>query len=148
MTRVIYLAILLLFAVARMALSQTGTSQSASETGLVQLVAPYTISTAPHFAVLVQFPRADSIRRIALGDSNYFLAEADKDDPHYAIVKQIRASGPKPNSSIETNMLVYMASGRVVNIMLKAGKLADTAYSVDYPVPNSKLVATANDPPA
>jgi len=25
-------------------------------------------------------------------------------------------------------MLVYMASGRVVNIMLKAGKLAETAY--------------------
>src|SRR6201984_909509 len=102
--------------------------------GLIPLDQPYAISTAPHFAVLVEFPRADSIRRIALGDSNYFLAEADKDDPHYAIVKQIRASGPKANLAIETNMLVYMASGHVVNIMLKAGKLADTAYSIDYPV--------------
>jgi hypothetical protein len=106
-----------------------------SEAGLVPLLPPYTISTAPHFAVLVQFPRQDSIRRIALGDSNYFLAEADKDDPHYAIVKQTRASGPKANPPIQTNMLVYMASGRVVNIMLKAGKLAETAYSVDYSVP-------------
>lgn len=111
------------------------------------LVPPYTISTAPHFAVLVEFPRADSIRRIALGDSNYFLAEADKDDPHYAIVKQIRPSGPKPNQAIETNMLVYMASGRVVNIMLKSGKLADTAYSVDYPVPNVQPPTPPNDPP-
>jgi hypothetical protein len=113
----------------------TPLTTAASQTGLVPLLAPYTISTAPHFAVLVQFPRADSIRRIALGDSNYFLAEADKDDPHYAIVKQIRSSGPKANPPIQTNMLVYMASGRVVNIMLKAGKLAETAYSVDYPVP-------------
>src|SRR5690348_10278986 len=127
---------MLLFALACMAQSQTGTAQqSAPDTGLVPLIAPYTISTAPHFAVLVQFPRADSIRRIALGDSNYFLAEADKDDPHYAIVKQIRASGAKPTAPIETNMLVYMASGRVVKIMLKGGKLADTAYSVDYLVP-------------
>src|ERR1700747_361345 len=102
--------------------------------GLIPLDQPYAISTAPHFAILVQFPKADSIRRIALGDSNYFLAEADKDDPHYAIVKQIRASGEKAKSAIETNMLVYMASGRIVNIMLKAGKLAETAYSIDYPV--------------
>src|SRR5215469_15927177 len=114
MTRAIYLTMLLLFAVARLALSQTGATQSASDTGLVQLAPPYAISTAPHFAVLVQFPRADSIRRIALGDSNYFLAEADKDDPHYAIVKQIRTtSGSKAHPPIETNMLVYMASGRV-----------------------------------
>jgi hypothetical protein len=111
------------------------------------LATPYTISTAPHFAVLVQFPRTDSIRRIALGDSNYFLAEADKDDPHYAIVKQIRASGSKPNPPIETNMLVYMASGRVVNILLKSGKLAETAYSVDYPVPNAKPPQPADGPP-
>ena len=115
-----------------------------SDSGLVPLAPPYTISTAPHFAVLVQFPRQDSIRRIALGDSNYFLAEADKDDPHYAIVKQIRASGPKANLPIETNMLVYMSSGRVVNIMLKAGKLADTAYSVDYSLPAPPPV---KDPP-
>ena len=115
-----------------------------SDSGLVPLAPPYTISTAPHFAVLVQFPRQDSIRRIALGDSNYFLAEADKDDPHYAIVKQIRASGPKANLPIETNMLVYMSSGRVVNIMLKAGKLADTAYSVDYTLPAPPPV---KDPP-
>lgn len=119
-------------------------TDAAAPSGLVPLSAPYTISTAPHFAVLVQFPRADSIRRIALGDSNYFLAEADKDDPHYAIVKQIRASGPKTNPPIETNMLVYMASGRVVNIMLKSGKLAETAYSVDYAVPVAQRV---NDPP-
>src|SRR5215468_2611978 len=143
MTRVIDLTVLLLFSFSCLAQSQTGTTQSASDTGLVQLAPPYAISTAPHFAVLVQFPRADSIRRIALGDSNYFLAEADKDDPHYAIVKQIRAASTK--SPIETNMLVYMASGRVVNIMLKAGKLADIAYSVDYPVP---VVRPANNPPA
>ena len=42
-------------------------------------------------------------------------------------------------------MLVYMASGRVVNIMLKGGKLAETAYSVDYAVPNTR--PPANDPP-
>ena len=148
MTKFPHLAVLLLCALACKAQSQTGTEQqSAPDTGLVPLIAPYTISTSPHFAVLVQFPHADSIRRIALGDSNYFLAEADKDDPHYAIVKQIRASGPKPNPAIETNMLVYMASGRVVNIMLKAGKLADTAYSVDYPVPNVQPVTPPNDPP-
>src|SRR5438552_18914622 len=136
MTKIIHFIILLVFALSCMAQFQDGTAQqSAPDTGLVPLSAPYTISTAPHFAVLVEFPRADSIRRIALGDSNYFLAEADKDDPHYAIVKQIRASGSKANPPIETNMLVYMASGRVVNIMLKSGKLADTAYSVDYPVP-------------
>lgn len=116
-----------------------------TETGLVPLIPPYTISTAPHFAVLVQFPRADSIRRIAVGNSNYFLVEADKDDPHYAIIKQIRAAGEKAKQPIQTNMLVYMASGRVVNIMLKAGKLAETAYSVDYPVPN---LQPANVPPA
>src|SRR6266566_3149226 len=113
---------------------QPGATSNGGDTGVVTLVRPYAISTAPHFAVLVQFPKADSIRRIALGDSNYFLAEADKDDPHYAIVKQIRASGEKPKSAIETNMLVYMASGRVVNIMLKAGKLVETAYSIDYAV--------------
>jgi hypothetical protein len=113
----------------------------------VPLAQPYTISTAPHFAVLVQFPQADSIRRIALGDSNYFLAEADKDDPHYAIVKQIRATTAKPAAPIETNMLVYMASGRVLNIMLKSGKLAEPAYSVDYAVPNIQPVTPPNDPP-
>ena len=135
MTRIIHFTILLVFA-SYMAQSQSGTAQqSAPDPGLVPLAAPYTISTAPHFAVLVEFPRGDSIRRIALGDSNYFLAEADKDDPHYEIVKQIRTSGSKANPPIKTNRLVYMASGRVVNIMLKAGKLADTAYSVDYPVP-------------
>jgi hypothetical protein len=132
---------LLFVAVGCLAQSQAGdaaqqpkTTSNGSDTGVVPLARPYAISTAPHFAVLVQFPKADSIRRIALGDSNYFLAEADKDDPHYAIVKQIRASGEKAKSAIETNMLVYMASGRVVNVMLKAGKLAETAYSIDYPV--------------
>ena len=148
MTRVIYLTMLLLFSLACIAQSQVGTAQSPSDTGLVQLAPPYSISTAPHFAVLVQFPRADSIRRIALGDSNYFLAEADKDDPHYAIVKQIRTTVAKSASPIETNMLVYMASGRVVNIMLKAGRLADTAYSVDYPVPIIQPVIPAHDPPS
>src|SRR5579871_3918437 len=147
MTRIICFVLLSLLASSCLAQSQNGTTQqalAAGDTGLVPLASPYTISTAPHFAVLVQFPRADSIRRIALGDSNYFLAEADKDDPHYAIVKQIRASGPKANPPIETNMLVYMASGRVVNIMLKSGKLAETAYSVDYAVPIAQPV---NDPP-
>ena len=125
------------------AAQQLKTPSSGSDSGVVPLARPYAISTAPHFAVLVQFPKADSIRRIALGDSNYFLAEADKDDPHYAIVKQIRASGEKAKSAIETNMLVYMASGRVVNIMLKAGKLAETAYSIDYPVADAQ---TQHDP--
>jgi hypothetical protein len=149
MTKVIHFIILLVFALSCMAQSQDGTAQqSAPDTGLVSLSAPYTISTAPHFAVLVEFPRSDTIRRIALGDSNYFLAEADKDDPHYAIVKQIRATTAKSAPPIETNMLVYMASGRVVNIMLKAGKLADTAYSVDYPVPNAQPATPPNDPPA
>ncbi len=133
--------IMLFIAVGCLAQSQAGDvaqqsklTHSSSDTGVVPLARPYAISTAPHFAVMVQFPNADSIRRIALGDSNYFLAEADKDDPHYAIVKQIRTSGEKAKSAIETNMLVYMASGRVVNIMLKAGKLIETAYSIDYPV--------------
>jgi hypothetical protein len=148
MTKIIHFIILVVFALSCMAQSQDGTAQqSAPDTGLVPLSAPYTISTAPHFAVLVEFPRADTIRRIALGDSNYFLAEADKDDPHYAIVKQIRATTAKSAPPIETNMLVYMASGRVVNIMLKAGKLADTAYSVDYPVPSAQPATPANDPP-
>ncbi len=150
MTRIIRFVLLSLLASSCLAQSQNGTTQQAlatGDTGLVPLASPYTISTAPHFAVLVQFPRADSIRRIALGDSNYFLAEADKDDPHYAIIKQIRATSAKATTPIETNMLVYMASGRVVNIVLKSGKLADTAYSVDYPVPNLKPTQTANDPP-
>jgi hypothetical protein len=115
--------------------------------GLVPLDQPYTISTAPHFAILVRFPKADSIRRIALGDSNYFLAEADKDDPHYAIVKQIQASSDKAKVPIETNMLVYMASGQVINIMLEAGKLAETAYSIDYPVPHPQPVAEPDPQP-
>jgi hypothetical protein len=122
-------------------------ASSATDTGPVPLAYPYAISTAPHFAVFVEFPRADSIRRIALGDSNYFLAEADKTDPHYAIIKQIRASTAKGKTPVETNMLVYMTSGRVVNIMLKAGKLADPAYSVDYPIPHPKLPQPADDPP-
>src|SRR5437870_4262182 len=126
---------------------QPGATSNGGDTGVVTLVRPYAISTAPHFAVLVQFPRADSIRRIALGDSNYFLAEADKDDPHYAIIKQTRTTTSKLAPPIETNMLVYMASGRVVNILLKAGKLAGTAYSVDYPVPSLKPPQPANDPP-
>lgn len=141
MKSIVELTLLLSIAVGSLAQPQAGgaaqqpkTNPDGNDTGVVPLVRPYAISTAPHFAVLVQFPKADSIRRIALGDSNYFLAEADKDDPHYAIVKQIRASAEKAKSPIETNMLVYMASGRVVNIMLKSGKLAETAYSIDYPV--------------
>jgi hypothetical protein len=116
--------------------------------GLIPLDQPYAISTAPHFAILVQFPKADSIRRIALGDSNYFLAEADKDDPHYAIVKQIQTSSEKGKPPIETNMLVYMASGRVINIMLEAGKLGETAYSIDYPVPHAQPEPQPAPPPA
>ena len=148
MTRMIHFMLLLLLAAGCMAQSQKPSKPQqvpGSDNGLMPLAAPYTISTAPHFAVLVQFPRADSIRRIALGDSNYFLAEADKDDPHYAIVKQIRTTSAKSAPPIETNMLVYMASGRVVNIMLKGGKLAETAYSVDYPVPNTR--PPVDDPP-
>lgn len=148
MKRFTHFLLLLLFAAGCMAQSQNSTTQqSAPDTGLVPLAPPYTIATAPHFAVLIQFPRADSIRRIALGDSNYFLAEADKDDPHYAIVKQIQTAPAKSAPPIETNMLVYMASGRVVNIMLKSGKLAETAYSVDYPVPDLQPPQPANDPP-
>src|SRR5581483_5945671 len=113
-------------------------SANATDTGPVSLAYPYAISTAPHFAVFVEFPRADSIRRIALGDSNYFLAEADKTDPHYAIIKQIEAPPAKGKTPIETNMLVYMASGRVVNITLKAGKVDNTAYSIDYFLPPAK----------
>ena len=141
MKTIAHLALLVLIAAGCLAQSQPGDvaqqsrrTPETSDTGVVPLGRPYAISTAPHFAVLVQFPKADSIRRIALGDSNYFLAEADKEDPHYAIVKQIRASGEKVKPTIETNMIVYMASGRVINIMLKAGKLAETAYSIDYPV--------------
>lgn len=128
------------------AMKQPGGIQpsSATETGVAPLAYPYSISTEPHFAVFVEFPKADSIRRIALGDSNYFLAEADKTDPHYAIIKQIEAPPTKGKSQIETNMLVYMASGRVVNITLKAGKLEDTAYSIDYSVPT---VEPKDDPP-
>jgi hypothetical protein len=150
MTKIVHFMLPLLFAASCMAQAQNGTRQpsgAAFDTGLVPLAPPYAISTAPHFAVLVQFPRADSIRRIALGDSNYFLAEADKDDPHYAIIKQTRTTTAKSAPPIETNMLVYMASGRVVNILLKAGKLAETAYSVDYSVPNLKSSQVANDPP-
>jgi hypothetical protein len=150
MTKIVHFMLLLLFAASCMAQAQNDTKQAGAatfDTGLVPLAPPYTISTAPHFAVLVQFPRADSIRRIALGDSNYFLAEADKDDPHYAIIKQTRTTTAKSAPPIQTNMLVYMASGRVVNILLKAGKLAETAYSVDYPVPNLKPPQPANDLP-
>ena len=125
------------------AAQQPRRSPETSDAGVVPLARPYAISTAPHFAVLVQFPKADSIRRIALGDSTFFLAEADKEDPHYAIVKQIRASGEKVKPTIETNMIVYMASGHVINIMLKAGKLAETAYSIDYPVAGTQR----HDPP-
>src|SRR5438105_7164246 len=111
---------------------------SATEKGVAPLTYPYSISTEPHFAVFVEFPKADSIRRIALGDSNYFLAEADKTDPHYAIIKQIETPAAKGKTAIETNMLVYMSSGRVVNIHLKAGKLDNTAYSIYYPVPTAQ----------
>ena len=128
-----------------MAMKQPGGIQpsSATDMGVVPLTYPYSISTEPHFAVFVEFPKADSIRRIALGDSNYFLAEADKTDPHYAIIKQIEAPAAKGKASIETNMLVYMASGRVVNITLKAGRLDNAAYSIDYAVP----AAQPNDDP-
>ncbi len=128
------------------AMKQPGGIQpyNATDKGVVPLSYPYSISTEPHFAVFVEFPKADSIRRIALGDSNYFLAEADKTDPHYAIIKQIETPAAKGKTAIETNMLVYMASGRVVNIHLKAGKLDNTAYSIDYPVPTAQ---PNDDPP-
>ncbi len=128
------------------AMKQPGGIQpyNATDKGVVPLSYPYSISTEPHFAVFVEFPKADSIRRIALGDSNYFLAEADKSDPHYAIIKQIEAPAAKSKTPVETNMLVYMASGRVVNITLKAGKLEDTTYSIDYFVPTAQ---PKDDPP-
>ena len=123
--------------------------QSPADGGVAPLNYPYSISTQPHFAIFVAFPKGDSIRRIALGDSNYFLAEADKTDPHYAIIKQIETPTPKGKPPVETNMLVYMASGQVVNILLKAGKLEDTAYSIEYAVPNAmpKDDAPKVDPP-
>lgn len=111
---------------------------STAHADVTPLTYPYSISTEPHFAVFVEFPKADSIRRIALGDSNYFLAEADKTDPHYAIIKQIEAPTAKAKLPVETNMLVYMASGRVVDITLKAGKLEGTAYLIDYAVPTAE----------
>jgi hypothetical protein len=113
-------------------------ASNAADAGVTPLTYPYSISTEPHFAVFVEFPKVDSIRRIALGDSNYFLAEADKTDPHYAIIKQIEAPTLKAKLPVETNMLVYMASGRVVDITLKAGKLEGTAYSIDYAVPTAE----------
>ncbi len=125
-------------------------ASSAADAGVTSLSYPYSISTEPHFAVFVEFPKADSIRRIALGDSNYFLAEADKTDPHYAIIKQIEAPTLKAKLPVETNMLVYMASGRVVDITLRAGKLEGTAYSIDYAVPIAELKdpqPKKNDPP-
>ena len=152
MRKIAELSVLLLLAPICFAQSQAGELDQQKRTaaneaeGLVPLDQPYTIPTAPHFAILVQFPKADSIRRIALGDSNYFLAEADKDDPHYAIVKQIQSSGEKGKPAIETNMLVYMASGRVINIMLQAGKLAETAYSIDYPVRHAQPEAAPVPP--
>jgi hypothetical protein len=120
-----------------------------AEGGVVPLSYPYAISTEPHFAIFVEFPKADSIRRIALGDSNYFLAEADKTDPHYAIIKQIEAPTTRGKPPVETNMLVYMASGHVVNITLKAGKLADAAYSIEYalPIARPKVDPEKADPP-
>ena len=111
---------------------------STADADVTPLIYPYSISTEPHFAVFVEFPKADSIRRIALGDSNYFLAEADKTDAHYAIIKQIEAPTGKAKLPVQTNMLVYMASGRVVDITLKAGKLEGTAYSIDYAVPTAE----------
>ena len=153
MRRIAQFVVLLLLAPVSFAQSQAGgADQQIKITGheredVVPLDQPYTISTAPHFAILVRFPKADSIRRIALGDSNYFLAEADKDDPHYAIVKQIQASSEKAKAPIETNMLVYMASGQVINIMLQAGKLAETAYSIDYPVPHPQPVLQPDPQP-
>lgn len=125
------------------------TQPPSADKGVVPLSYPYSISTEPHFAVFVEFPKADSIRRIALGDSNYFLAEADKTDPHYAIIKQIEAPTTRGKAPVETNMLVYMASGRVVDITLKAGKLADTAYSIEYalPIARPKVEPEKADPP-
>jgi hypothetical protein len=151
MRRIAQVVVLLLLAPVCFAQSQAGGADQQKKInekeGLVPLDQPYTISTAPHFAILVRFPKADSIRRIALGDSNYFLAEADKDDPHYAIVKQIQATSEKAKLPIETNMLVYMASGQVINIMLQAGKLAETAYSIDYAVPHPQPVLQPDPQP-
>jgi len=150
MKKIVSFIVLLLLAPVCFSQSQGDANQTTphENEGLIPLDQPYAISTAPHFAILVQFPKADSIRRIALGDSNYFLAEADKDDPHYAIVKQIQTSSEKARPPIETNMLVYMASGRVINIMLEAGKLAETAYSIDYPVPHAQPEPQPAPPPA
>ncbi len=119
---------------------------TAQMNGLTPLSAPYVVSTAPHTAIWLQFPKGDSIRRIALGDSSYFLAEADKDDPHYAIVKQIQARSGKSKQAIETNMVVYMASGRVINIILRSGEAVEKVFSIDYPL--SKIESEHISPPA
>src|SRR5258708_17947519 len=104
------------------AMKQPGGIQpySAADKGVVPLTYPYSISPEPHFAVFVEFPKADSIRRIALGDSNYFLAEADKTDPHYAIIKPIETPAANGKTAIQTHILVYMASGSVLHIHLRA----------------------------
>ncbi len=109
--------------------------QSGPFNGLTPLSSPYVISTAPRFAIWVQFPPEDSIRRIALGDSSYFLAEADQEDPHYAIVKQIKVANARRRRPVESNMLVYMASGKVINVKLRTGGIDEMAYLIDYPVP-------------
>jgi len=72
MKTVVQLALLASIAVGCLAQSQAGDpaqqprpTLETSDTGVVPLARPYAISTTPHFAVLVQFPKADSIRRIA-----------------------------------------------------------------------------------
>src|ERR1700757_5546564 len=72
MKTIVQLVLLVSIAVGCLAQSQAGDpaqqprqTLETSDTGVVPLARPYAISTAPHFAVLVQFPRADSIRRIA-----------------------------------------------------------------------------------
>jgi hypothetical protein len=121
------------------------TSAASADAGrLITLTPPYVISTLPHFAVWVQFPQADAIRRIALGDSSYFEIEADKNDTHFAVVKQIIVPNHGVPQKIETNMLVYMASGRVIDITLRSGSMQQRAYRIDYPLAGEKPALRAS----
>ncbi|HEX5483795.1 MAG TPA: hypothetical protein VFZ08_14320 [Terriglobia bacterium] len=78
-----------------------------------------------------------------MGDRNYFAVEADKNDPHFAVVKQTLVPHPNGSQNIETNMLVYMASGTVIDITLRSGAMQQTAYRIDYPLAERNRILRA-----
>jgi len=107
---------------------------------------PYSISTRAAFCRFSSSSRGGFHRRIALGDSNTFFAEADKNGPALRNRQANRSASRKSKTPVETNMLgVLWLSGRVVNITLKPGKLRDTALSIDYSVSTAQ---PKDDPPA